>query len=317
MLRATGIGDLATVVPALRGLRAAYPDRSLTLGAPGWLDPLVRLTGVVDRHRPVSSLTDPWPGPPAQLAVNLHGRGPESHRLLLAARPSRLYAFAAVDAGHLDGPQWREDEAEAARWCRLLDWYGIGADPDDLALPHPPAAGMPVGAAVVHPGAKHPRRRWPARRFAEVAQALVRRGYDVVVTGSTDEVPLARRVAQQAQLPHKAVLAGRTDVGQLAAVIAHARLLISGDTGAAHLATAFGTPSVLLFGPMPPWRWGPPPGRPAHRVLWRPDTGPRRVTTGGDPALLALATAEVIAEVDALIADRISVPPALSHPRRG
>ena len=157
-----------------------------------------------------------------------------------------------------------------ARWCRMLAWHGIPTDPDDLALPRPPAAGMPVGVAVVHPGAKHPRRRWPEHRFAAVARELVRRGYRVVVTGSPEEAPLARRVACLAELPHTAVLAGNTDVGELAAVIAHARLLVCGDTGAGHLATAFGTPSVLLFGPMPPWRWGPPPDRREHRVLWRP-----------------------------------------------
>jgi ADP-heptose:LPS heptosyltransferase len=313
-LRATGIGDLATVVPALRGLRTAFPDRPLALGAPGWLAPLVRLTGMVDRHRPVSGLTEPWPGPPPALAVNLHGRGPESHRLLLAAGSRQLYAFACPAADHLDGPQWIEEEPEAARWCRLLAWYGIPADPEELALPRPPAAGMPTGAAVVHPGAKNARRRWPAHRFAQVSQELVDRGYDVVVTGSPQEAPLARRVAGLAGLPRTAVLAGATGVGEFAAVIAHARLLVSGDTGAGHLATAFGTPSVLLFGPMPPWRWGPPPGRPEHRVLWRPMPGPHRVTAGPDPALLALTPAEVVAEVDGLIADRIATPPALSHP---
>lgn len=314
VLRAAGIGDLATAVPALRALRAAFPDRPLALGAPAWLAPLVRLTGVVDRHRPVESLTPPWPGPPPYLAVNLHGRGPESHRLLRAARPGRLYAFACPEADHTDGPTWVEDEPEAARWCRLLAWYGVEADPTDLALPVPPPGGMPTGTAVVHPGAKHARRRWPAHRFAQVARALARRGYRVVVTGSPSEAPLATRVARLAGLPRTAVLAGATGVGDFAAVIAHARLLVSGDTGAAHLATAFATPSVVLFGPMPPWRWGPPPDRTVHRILWRPGAGPRRVAAGPDPALLAVTAADVVAEVDAMIAERITSPPALSRP---
>ncbi|MBO0870024.1 MAG: glycosyltransferase family 9 protein, partial [Micromonosporaceae bacterium] len=55
----------------------------------------------------------------------------------------------------------------------------------------------------------------------------------------------------------------------LAALVAAARLVICGDTGAAHLATGYGTRSVVLFGPVPPRRWGPPSGRPQHRVLYR------------------------------------------------
>ena len=57
----------------------------------------------------------------------------------------------------------------------------------------------------------------------------------------------------------------------LAALVAFARVVVCGDTGVAHLATAYGTSSVLLFACMSPARWGPPPGRPWHRVLWHPE----------------------------------------------
>jgi ADP-heptose:LPS heptosyltransferase len=52
VLRALGVGDLAAGVPALRALRAAFPDRTLALAAPAWLTPLIELTGAVDRARP-------------------------------------------------------------------------------------------------------------------------------------------------------------------------------------------------------------------------------------------------------------------------
>src|SRR5204863_1435697 len=77
VLRALGIGDLATAVPALRGLRAARPTEEIVLAAPEWLTPLAHLTGAVDRVVPVGGLDVPGIAvPPPRLAVNLHGKGP-------------------------------------------------------------------------------------------------------------------------------------------------------------------------------------------------------------------------------------------------
>ncbi|TDB77653.1 glycosyltransferase family 9 protein [Micromonospora sp. KC723] len=296
VLRALGVGDLATAVPALRALRAAYPDQELALAAPAWLAPLADLVDAVDRVLPIDGLgPPPWPSPP--VAVNLHGRGPQSHRMLSGA--GRLLAFRCPPAGHLDGPRWRAGEHEVDRWCRLLAWYGIPADPADLALRRPASGATPVGVTVVHPGSKAPEKRWPAGRFAALARELAGRGHRVVVTGSTAERDLAGRVAAAAGLPPDVVLAGRTDLGELAALVAHARLVVSGDTGIGHLATAYATPSVLLFGPVPPAQWGPPPGRLRHRVLWcGGQDWPGTAGVGTHPTLAALPVDRVLAAVD-------------------
>ncbi|SCL24529.1 ADP-heptose:LPS heptosyltransferase [Micromonospora rhizosphaerae] len=305
VLRALGVGDLATAVPALRGLRAGFPDRELVLAAPGWLAPLAELVGGIDRVLPTDGLGRPaWPGPPPEAAVNLHGRGPQSHRMLAAAGSDRLLAFANTEAGHPDGPKWDSDEHEVRRWCRLLHWYDLPADPADLALLRPPAARVPAGATVLHPGSKIAAKRWPARRFAALARALTGRGHRVVLTGTADERDLAARVAADAGLPAEAVLAGRTDLAALAALVADARVVVSGDTGVAHLATGYGTASVVLFGPVSAARWGPPPERPRHRVLgatgeagadrgWRGAGGVR-----SHPTLAAIPVGEVLAAVD-------------------
>ena len=301
VLRALGIGDLCVAVPALRALRAAHPDEDLVLAAPRWLAPLVRRVGVAARQVPVEGLA--WPEWPAavrapRLAVNLHGSGPQSHRLLARARPGRLLAFACPAAGHFGGPQWTVDdpEHETRRWCRLLHWYGIPADPTDLSLPRPispaiaPARGIagpvPVGATVVHPGAKAAERCWPARRFAEVAAALVDAGHEVVVTGSAGERELVDGVVRASGLPDSAGYAGRLDVAELATLVAYARLVVSNDTGVGHLATGYGTASVVLFGPTLPAQWGPPPGNGRHQVLAR---------GGGGGALPRIPAAEVLA----------------------
>jgi len=88
------------------------------------------------------------------------------------------------------------------------------------------------------------------------------------------------------------VLAGRTDLGHLAALVADARLVVAGDTGVAHLASAYATPSVLLFGPTPPSRWGPPPG--PHTVLWHGTGVGDPHAAEPDPALLRIGVDEVL-----------------------
>lgn len=309
VLRAIGLGDLLTGVPALRALADAFPDHHRVLLAPASLAPLALHTGSVDEVVPHVGLDPLPPGPAPDVAVNLHGRGPESHRLLLAGQPRRLIAFAHDDvAESAGGPAWRaagSDEHEVDRWCRLLVVSGIAADPRrlDLAAPDRPVPPWAGGATVVHPGAAAEARRWPVPRFAEVVAAERADGREVVVTGEAGERDRAEAVARQGGIDPSRVLAGRTDVLELAALIANAGRVVAGDTGVAHLATALGTPSVVLFGPTSPRRWGPPPERAQHRALWAGGTGDPHAPRI-DPGLLAIEVDHVL---DAL--HRLPAPP--------
>lgn len=256
VLRALGIGELATAVPALRGIRSAWPSHRLKLAAPAWLAPLVPLIGAVDElavtsgnlgRLPLVSLPD--------VAVNLHGLGPLSTRLLRRLKPKRTLAFNIPR-----GPVWHQGEHEVTRWCRMLKWYGIDCDETDLALRRPNAPPPVRGATVVHIGAKSAARRWDPDSFAQVVEELEHDGHRVVVTG--------KDVAWTGPGRN---LVGRLDLEHLAALVSDARVVLSGDTGVAHLATAYSRPSVVLFGPMSPRLWGPPKS-PLHRVLWDPVT---------------------------------------------
>ena len=293
--RALGLGDLLTAVPALRALARAYPGHRRVLAAPRALAELARLTGAVDEvvdTAPLARLPQQLRSP--DVAVNLHGRGPQSHELLLATRPGRLIAFAHADAWPR-GPRWRPGEHEVGRWCRLLTESGITADPSDLAIPAPavPAPEAARRATLIHPGAASGARRWPAERWAAVARAEHRAGRRVAITGSAGERDLAMAVAAGAGLPDEAVLAGRTSLPQLAAAVAAAERVACGDTGVAHLASALCTPSVVLFGPTAPSEWGPPPGGP-HTVLWAGRRGDPHARTP-DAGLLAIRSDEVSA----------------------
>jgi ADP-heptose:LPS heptosyltransferase len=159
----------------------------------------------------------------------------------------------------------------------------VPADPDDLALDRPDVASAAPGAIVVHPGAASGSRRWPVDRFAAVARALGNDGHRVVVTGGPSERDLVAAVGAEPM---------ETDLTQLAALVAGAALVVCGDTGVAHLATAYGTPSVLLFGPTPPREWGPRSG--PHTVLWKGDGTGDPHGADPDPALLALTVSEVL-----------------------
>jgi ADP-heptose:LPS heptosyltransferase len=302
VLRALGLGDLLTAVPALRALRRTYAEHELVLAAPRVLEPLVELAEVADRVLDQAGLGPlGWSGKPPDLAVNLHGRGPQSHRVLAEMGARRLVAFDCEEASHR-GPAWDPGEHEVARWCRLLvEGLGIRADPRDLGLRAPPVRGLaPPGSVVIHPGAAFAARRWPAVRFAEVARRVEDAGDCVVVTGGPEEVQLGRAVAARAGLPEDRVLAGRTDLLQLASTVAAARLVVCGDTGVAHLASAFATPSVLLFGPTSPGRWGPPAGGP-HEAIWHGDGDGDPWADELDPALGRIHVPEVMAAVEAVL----------------
>jgi ADP-heptose:LPS heptosyltransferase len=145
-------------------------------------------------------------------------------------------------------------------------------------------------------GAAYGSRLWPAERFAEVAAALAKSGHNIVFTGAPAERQRALGVAHMAGCGACLVLAGRQSLGQFAALIAQARLVVSADTGAAHLASAFAKPSVVLFGPARPEEWGPPPG--PHVALTK--AGLRRgdaFAADPDPALLGISVQDVLEAV--------------------
>jgi ADP-heptose:LPS heptosyltransferase len=298
VLRALGLGDFLTAVPALRALAAAFPGHRRLLLAPAWLEPLAALLdGAVDEIVDVEGRAAvpaelPAVAHGADVAVNLHGRGPHSTGLLRATGPGRLIAF-----GEDGGPAWLEGEHEVARWCRLLSASGIPADSRDLDLDSPPGTEH-HGATVVHPGAAAPARRWPVERWATVARAEREAGRAVLVSAGPGEEAAAEAVAAAAGLAPDAVRAGG-DLEALARLVAGAARVACADTGIAHLATALSVPSVVLFGPTSPAEWGPPPERAEHRVLWAGRRGEPNGATP-DPGLLAIEPAAVSAELAAL-----------------
>lgn len=310
VLRARGLGDLLTAVPALRALRRALPEHRIVVATRPWLTGLVTTIDAVDDVHPTRELAPlSWAGHPPDLAVNLHGPGPQSHQLLLDISPHRLVAFGRPDLG-VPGPVWNPEEHERARWCRLMtSTWDVRADPDDVRLPPPMMTPRASRVAIVHPGAESASRRWPPERFAAVARWLRKHDVPVIVTGSRSERRLTTRVVRLAGLLPGANLAGRTDLMTLASLVASARLVVSNDTGVAHLASAYRVPSVVLFGPTLPRLWGPPADGPHVAMIAEPPGAEDvRGSLHGyrlDPRLERIQPSDVIATAAALLGARV------------
>ncbi|MFL6098496.1 MAG: glycosyltransferase family 9 protein [Actinomycetales bacterium] len=305
-LRALGLGDALTGVPALRALRRAVRPRPVILAAPAVLGSWLTDLNVVDGFVDTTGLADPPPGRQlgAHDAVDLHGNGPASRDLLAAGHPHRLLGFALPGG---TGVPWRVDEHEVDRWCRLVRAWGAVGCRDDLRLrvPAVPPARTAQGAVVVHPGAASGSRRWPVERWAAVIRALSRDGTSVLLSGGPSERDLCQQLAAAADLPASASTAGQLGLPALAGLIQSARLVLCGDTGVAHLATALGTPSVVLFGPVSPATWGPAIDPDLHTVLWHGDGSGDPHGDSVDPSLLRITVEQVTASARAAL-DRSS-----------
>ncbi len=118
----------------------------------------------------------------------------------------------------------------------------------------------------IHPGAGAPVKLWRNEAWAQVADVLAQRyGAKVILTGSAEESPLCRAIAE-GMTSKPIVAAGETSLGGLAAIMARCRLVLGVDSGPLHLAVAMGTPTVHLFGPVDSRAFGPW-GNPARHIV--------------------------------------------------
>ncbi|MER7506337.1 glycosyltransferase family 9 protein [Nonomuraea pusilla] len=270
VLRANAIGDFIVTLPALEAIKAAYPEATLTLlGTPWHADFLTGRPGPVDEVvalPPISGVSAAESGHAApdtlieelrrrrfDLAVQLHGGGRNSNPFVRRLGARVTAGLRTPDAEPLD--RWVPYlyyHHEVLRFLEVAALVGGAAgslEPrvevtgDDRAELADAFGEPPPGLVAVHPGAKDPRRRWPARRFAEVADRLDR---PVVVTGSLEDKDLVTEVVDAMRRP-AIPLAGALGLGALGALYERCDLLVANDTGPRHLAAAVGTPTVAVY----------------------------------------------------------------------
>lgn len=112
--------------------------------------------------------------------------------------------------------------------------------------PSPVPPGAPY--AVLNAGSNEPGRRWPIGFYADIADRLLQAGYRVVLVGKSGEIPDEDARRGIVARPGAIDLTDKTSLPELLDLMNHAALIVSNDTGPAHLAMALGKPTVVLVG---------------------------------------------------------------------
>lgn len=281
------VGDVVMALPALRRLAERHAGARVDCVARPHVAPLLAMAGLP--FRTIVAERADW-------IRSAWGLRPERYDLAVLLAPSfRAAAFAWLAGARArrgtptDARRWLLTEAapraeapgehRVGFYLRIVDPEWTGGEPPGPRLQVDEAAGREADALVdgagpgpvlgVFPGSNAPARRWPAERYAALAERAARSlGAAVWVFGDRRERAVTGQVAAGAG-GRGVDLGGRTTLRALAAAMARCRVLVTNDTGPMHLAAAVGTPVVAIFGSSDPGRTGPL-GVPA-RVLWRRD----------------------------------------------
>jgi heptosyltransferase-2 len=278
IVRYSALGDVVLATSVLAPLRAAFPGARIEWVTDGLYAPL--LEGLPDLAAVHALGRDPGAAVALRdrlrrgfdLSIDLQNK--LKSRLIARAAAPRRVTFRRRSAGRallslLGGDRPLTRAHATTLYAEALAPLGVAgpgptqvhlsrtarsAAADALASARPPVV-------MLAPGARWATKRWPAERFAAVADALAAEGASIVLCGGPGDREAFAAFRAAARAPVAADLSP-LPVDALAAAIAGARLLVACDSGPVHLAGAVGTPALALFGPTSPVRWGPlAPGR--------------------------------------------------------
>lgn len=280
-IQLSALGDTILAIPTIRAVRHTFPNAEFTmLASPTNLNYLAYCP-YIDKHLPFQSPgyhlfaqlrregfdwaidLEHWPRLSALLAY-VSGA---SLRIGFRTKGQARHFLFTTSASHTAGRHEVRNFLDIATrlGCPTLEFgLEVWHREAERAWVHHTLAREVVSRDaplfVLHPEAGRrgePRRRWPLERYSILADALVERyGAQIVLTGAPGEAAISQEIAKHMKY-RGVVLAGKTDVNQLAALFAEATLVMSGNCGPMHLAAAAGAPIVGLHGPTNFAQWGP------------------------------------------------------------
>lgn len=237
-LEGVGVGrfDMAAYARVSRRLRAGDFDLALVLDRTPLMTVLPLLAGVPVR----AGIDSAGRGFPLNVRVHWHAL---EHEAALFLRVGAALGVSTEDA-RLRFVPTPEDQERADEL-----WRGAGlADKRVVAL-------FPGGGR--NPGMTLEAKRWPAARYAALADRLhAEHGLAVVLTGAQDDRPITAEVRRLMRAP-VVDLAGQTSIGALGAFYTRCALFCGNDSGPMHLAAAVGLPVLAIFGPTDPAVYAP------------------------------------------------------------
>lgn len=323
LLQLKRIGDAVLTAPTLAALRAARPDARLTLalaGAAGALGPLFADADEILTWSPGGLNASFWNrlltlNPDVVLDFSGNDR---SALLSLATRAPLRAGYEKFADKFLRRQAWNRLSPASVRDLHTIDFhhalaaaagFDLPAVPDSGHLKVPATGmalpdGLPDHYAVIHPGTAREEKFWPPEHWAALLDHLHgAHRLPLVLTGGTWEFETGQ-IQTILRLTKTPVLnlAGRLTLPQLAAVIARARLAVTVDTAAMHLAAAFQIPQAGLFGPTNPWHWAPRHARAAVLRAGYPADAPLLPKQAGFP-MIQLPVKIVKQAVDRLVTD--------------
>ncbi len=279
IVRIGSLGDLVHAIPVAAALRRAFPGIVIDWLVAAKHRPLLDLVPVIDQRltigdAPLPDLIRRLRRARYDVALDLQGLL-KSAVLARASGARRVVGFGTRDLREPFARLFYTETRDTAgrspgrpphvivQNLALLESLGVplGEPEFPIDVGDSPVARRVADEtggryALLNPGAAWPNKRWPPERFAAVATALGdRHGLTSIVLWGPGEEPLARQVAAGAG--GAARVSPATTIADLLALSRGASLMVSGDTGPAHLAAAVGAPIVGLYGPTLPERNGP------------------------------------------------------------
>ena len=330
----TWVGDAVMSVPALRELRRIFPHAHITLASPPgtadiFIDADFADDVLVSERHTLSTFHDAreWRRRQFDLAVLFQNAFAAAATAFLARVPGRV-GYDADRRGFLltnslSLPDWRSKRHESFYYLNIvaelericLGTASIEGEPrfdlrvsnerEDEARRIVSEAGVQAGkpVAIICPGSINSRaKRWPAERFAALADRLIDARMNVVLVGSPRELEVSKEVA--ALCAHQPImLTGQTTVAQAVAIISIGDLLVTNDTGPAHIGAALDTPTLVIFGPTNPLTTYPLSAN-AEMIRQPPDCAPcmLRDCPIDHRCMTAITPDEVFERANALIA---------------